>query len=76
MADLILLVCDACGNAVTAERQPFDPPNAVQCVTNECSVCHAASGGFGESWYYDAAGTEIRDDPATFMGTAQGKGTE
>ena len=60
----IRLQCDACGNSADVPRQNYDPPNAVLCKTNECNRCNAAIGGFGESWYFDAAGNEILDDPA------------
>lgn len=51
--------CEVCGNALLAERQDYDPPEAVELVTNECNICNAASGGFEESWYFDACGNEI-----------------
>ena len=55
----IFLRCEVCGNALIVARQPCDPPRAIVCVTNECDVCNAASGGYGACWYYDAAGNEV-----------------
>lgn len=62
MSATIFLRCSVCGNAIIAERQGFDPEAAVECLTNECDVCNAASGGFGECWYYDSAGNEVSGD--------------
>jgi hypothetical protein len=55
----IELRCGACGNSCRAERRGYDHPEATVCVTNECSRCHAATGGYGSSAYYDASGAEI-----------------
>jgi len=55
----INLRCAACGNAKRVDRIEIDPPAAVECETNECSICHAASGGFGEETYYDRAGNKV-----------------
>jgi len=54
--------CAECGNAVRVEREEeYDPPNAVERVTNECDICNAASGGFEECWYFDREGNEITE---------------
>lgn len=56
-AGKIQLTCGRCGKTRTVAREPYDPANAVLCITNECDRCHAASGGFGEAWYFDAKGS-------------------
>ena len=55
----IALRCAACGNAMLADRFDTDPPDAVELVTNECTICEAANGGWGESHYYDRDGREV-----------------
>ena len=55
----IALRCAACGNAMLVFRFDTDPPDAVELVTNECTICEAANGGWGESHYYDRAGREV-----------------
>ena len=52
-----------CGNVMRADRESYDPPSAVEMVTNECDICNAASGGFGESFYFDTNGNEIAQEP-------------
>lgn len=59
MEGVINMRCDVCGNAVRVPREDYDPPRAVERVTNECDICNAASGGFEESWYFGADGNEI-----------------
>jgi hypothetical protein len=53
--------CDNCGNATMTERADYDPPEAVEVVTNSanCPVCDQG-GGWGDSWYTDRSGNEIR----------------
>lgn len=59
----IALRCAACGNAMLVFRVDHehftDPPDAVELVTNECTICEAANGGWGESHYYDRDGHEV-----------------
>ncbi len=57
---MINMRCDVCGNAVRAKRCFYDPQRAVERVTSECDICHAAAGGFEQCWYFDAEGNEIR----------------
>ncbi len=65
---MINMRCDVCGNAVRAKRCFYDPALAVERVTNECDICNAASGGFEECWYFDAAGNEIHRDDEGYHG--------
>lgn len=58
----IFLRCDSCGNAKIVPRDDIDPPDAVVMVTNECDVCHAAQGGFGDETWYDRKGNEVRNN--------------
>lgn len=43
-------------------RSEFDPANAVVMELNYCPRCDKG-GGFEETTYYDAAGTEITHEP-------------
>ena len=60
MRQRIALRCETCGNAKLVFRvDGDDPPDAVELVTNECTVCEAANGGWGESHYLDRSGREV-----------------
>lgn len=63
MTDRVILRCEACGNAKIVGRENTDPPGARFVVTNECDVCDAATGGFGQEWYYDKDGKHIKEGP-------------
>jgi hypothetical protein len=58
----IELRCEACGNSTTVPRLSHDHPEATVCVMNQCDKCNAAEGGFEETTYYDASGTEISSE--------------
>jgi hypothetical protein len=60
--------CDHCGNAIRAERAPYDPPRAVERVTNECDICDWAGGGFEECRYFDRNGNEIHQSEGDYHG--------
>lgn len=59
---MINMRCEVCGNAVRVPRAPYDPKRAVERVTSECDICHAAEGGFEQCWYFDRNGNELRPD--------------
>lgn len=63
MTKKINLRCMVCGNAKRVDRDDdIDPRTAVECVTNECDICNAADGGFGEQFYYDRHRREVHID--------------
>jgi len=60
MPTKINMRCTVCGNAVRVDRDAdVDPPSAVECATNECNICEAASGGFEEQWHFDRQGRQV-----------------
>ena len=53
------LLCLHCGNAKVMPRLAEEPRDAVRVETNECDICEAANGGFGEIHYRDRAGALV-----------------
>ena len=60
MRDRIIIRCKDCGSAKIVGRDEIDPPEAAIMVMNECDVCNAARGGFGQEWRY---GPERKGNP-------------
>lgn len=60
----VILRCASCGNAMRVDRQPSDPAGTSVIVTNECDICEAANGGFGEEFYYESDGNSVAPDAA------------